>query len=144
MYFLQWIWISMKKIIRICSKGSKWQIFSKSSHNGLIHNRPLMVIWIPVDQDLWPRPQWVNWAPSNCATFQAACKYLNTFSLNGNISISTEFPTEQVTSHYLNQLQQLDHLRSEIPPATPWLPNAILVIHIRSQVQTRKSQSYKF
>ena len=37
---------------------------------------------------------------------------------------------------------ELERLRSEIPPAAPWLP--ILVIHIRSQVKTRQSQSYKF
>ena len=33
-----------------------------------------------------------------------------------------------------NQLEQLKRLRSEIPPAAPWLP--ILVIHIRYQVKT--------
>ena len=33
------------------------------------------------------------------------------------------------------QLEQLERLPSEIPPATPWLP--ILVIHIRSQVKTK-------
>ena len=33
-------------------------------------------------------------------------------------------------------------MHSEIPPAAPWLP--ILVIHIRSQVKRRQSQSYKF
>ena len=40
------------------------------------------------------------------------------------------------------QLEQLERLRSEITPAAPWLP--ILVIHIRSQVKSRQSQSYKF
>ena len=40
------------------------------------------------------------------------------------------------------ELEQLELLRSEIPPAAPWLP--ILVIHIRSQVKTTQSQSYKF
>ena len=40
------------------------------------------------------------------------------------------------------KLEQLECLLSEIPPAAPWLP--ILVIHIRSQVKTRQSQSYKF
>ena len=40
------------------------------------------------------------------------------------------------------RLEQLECLRSEIPPAAPWLP--ILVIHIRSQVKTTQSQSYKF
>ena len=40
------------------------------------------------------------------------------------------------------QLQQWECLRSEIPPAVPWLP--VLVIHIRSQVKTIQSQSYKF
>ena len=39
------------------------------------------------------------------------------------------------------QLEQLERLRSEIPPAAPWLP--IPVIHIRSQVNRRQSQSYK-
>ena len=42
----------------------------------------------------------------------------------------------------MRELEQLERLRSEIPPAAPWLP--ILVIHIRSQVKTRQSQSYKF
>ena len=40
------------------------------------------------------------------------------------------------------QLEQLERLRSEIPPATPRLP--ILVIHIRSWVKKWQSQSYKF
>ena len=40
------------------------------------------------------------------------------------------------------KLEQLERLRSEIPPAAPWLPR--LLIHIRSQVKTRQSQSYKF
>ena len=43
---------------------------------------------------------------------------------------------------YQTKLEQLEHLRSEIPPAAPWLP--ILVIHIRSKVKTRQSLSYKF
>ena len=42
----------------------------------------------------------------------------------------------------LSQLEQLERLRSEIPAAAPWLP--ILVIHIRSQVKMRQSQSYNF
>ena len=42
----------------------------------------------------------------------------------------------------LIELEQLERLHSEIPPAAPWLP--ILVIQIRSQVKTRQSQSYKF
>ena len=40
------------------------------------------------------------------------------------------------------KLEQLERLRSEIPPTAPWLP--ILVVHIRSQVKTRQSQSNKF
>ena len=49
-----------------------------------------------------------------------------------------------VAEQSLKQLKQLarPRLRSEIPPAAPWLP--ILVIHIRSQVKTKQSQSYKF
>ena len=42
----------------------------------------------------------------------------------------------------LVKLEQLKCLHSEISPAAPWLP--ILVIHIKSQVKTRQSQSYKF
>ena len=42
----------------------------------------------------------------------------------------------------LTQLEQLERLRSEIPPTAPWLP--ILMIHITSQVKTRQSQSYQF
>ena len=42
----------------------------------------------------------------------------------------------------LSKLEQLERLRSEIPPAALWLP--ILVIHITSKVKTRQSQSYKF
>ena len=37
---------------------------------------------------------------------------------------------------------QLEHLCSEISPPPPRLP--ILLIHIRSQVKPRQSQSYKF
>ena len=48
----------------------------------------------------------------------------------------------QTTSHYLNQLEQLERLHSEIPPAAPRLH--IPVIHIRSQVKKRRSQSSKF
>ena len=40
------------------------------------------------------------------------------------------------------KLEQLERLRSEIPPATPWL--SILVIHIGSQVKRRQGQEYKF
>ena len=40
------------------------------------------------------------------------------------------------------ELEQLERLHSEIPPAAPWLP--ILVIHIRSQVKKRQSQILKF
>ena len=39
------------------------------------------------------------------------------------------------------KLEQLERLRSEIPPTATWLP--ILVIHIRSQVKTRQSQRFK-
>ena len=38
------------------------------------------------------------------------------------------------------ELEQLERLHSEILPAAPWL--SILVIHIRSQVKSRQSQSY--
>ena len=41
-----------------------------------------------------------------------------------------------------NSKQEQLHLRSEIPTATPWL--SILVIHIRSQVKRKQSQSSKF
>ena len=41
-----------------------------------------------------------------------------------------------------SKLEQLERLRSEIPPAAPRLP--LLVIHIRSQVKITQSQSYKF
>ena len=39
------------------------------------------------------------------------------------------------------KLEQLERLRSEIPPTAPWLP--ILVVHIRSQVKTRQIQILK-
>ena len=41
--------------------------------------------------------------------------------------------------HYLIQLEQLERLRSEITPTAPWLP----IIHIRSQVKTKQTESYK-
>ena len=40
------------------------------------------------------------------------------------------------------KLEQLEHLHSEIPSASPWL--LILVIRIRPAVEIRQSQSYKF
>ena len=54
------------------------------------------------------------------------------------IEIKLDYPV----SLFQNKLEQLERLRSEIPPAAPWLP--ILVIHIRSQVKKKPSQSYKF
>ena len=47
-----------------------------------------------------------------------------------------------ILAQICHKLEQLERLHSEIPPAAPWLP--ILVIHIRSHVKTRQSQSYKF
>ena len=38
-----------------------------------------------------------------------------------------------------SKIEQLERLRSEIPPTAPWLP--ILMIHIRSQVKTRQNKS---
>ena len=53
------------------------------------------------------------------------------------------FGRRQFQMHSIEwKLEQLECLHSEIPPAAPWLP--ILVIHIRSQVKRRWSQSYKF
>ena len=46
------------------------------------------------------------------------------------------------TSPAMGRLEQLERLHSEISPAAPWLP--ILVIHIRSHVKTRQSESYNF
>ena len=43
---------------------------------------------------------------------------------------------------HICKLEQLERLCSGDTPATPWLP--ILVIHIRSQVKIRQSQSNKF
>ena len=40
------------------------------------------------------------------------------------------------------KLEEQECLRSEIPPAAPWLPT--LGIHIRSKIKTRQSQSCKF
>ena len=42
------------------------------------------------------------------------------------------------------KLEQLECLRSEIPPPPHDYPYALLVIHIRSQVKSKQSQSYKF
>ena len=48
----------------------------------------------------------------------------------------------RLDAHYTEyKIEQLERLRSEIPYTATWLP--ILVIHIRSQVKTRQSQSYK-
>ena len=63
---------------------------------------------------------------------------ISTVSFLEPISVSRLFRYK--IYHY--KLEQLECLHFEIPPApTPWLP--ILVIHIRSQVKTRQSQSYK-
>ena len=54
--------------------------------------------------------------------------------------------TDSIPTNYCNvqllKLEQLECLRSEDTPATPWLP--ILLIHIGPQVKTRHSQSYIF
>ena len=59
---------------------------------------------------------------------------LSTLMIGEQINMSERKSTKK--------LEQLERLRSEIPPTTPWL--LILVIHIRSQVKTRQSQSCKF
>ena len=41
------------------------------------------------------------------------------------------------------KLEQLEHMRSEIPLAAPWLPILLIMISIRSHVIKRQSQSYK-
>ena len=51
-------------------------------------------------------------------------------------------PDTYLVSGLLQQLKQLERLRSEIPSATPRLP--ILVIYIRSQVKKKQSESCKF
>ena len=51
-------------------------------------------------------------------------------------------PISYIQCNAKTKLEQLERLRSEIPPAAPWLP--ILVIHIRPRVKTRQSQSYEF
>ena len=69
----------------------------------------------------------------------------------GKVSANKERSLHNVCSYWQQinslapgrfELEQRERLRSEIPPAAPWLP--ILVIHIRSQVKTTQSQSYKF
>ena len=63
------------------------------------------------------------------------------FEKNGFQSTCMYMYLKNCKSYYI-KLEQLERLHSEIPPAAPWLP--ILVIHIRSQVKTTQSQSYKF
>ena len=58
-----------------------------------------------------------------------------------DISIN-ENMTSRYPSEVQNKLEQLESLRSEIPPPSQWL--TILVILIRSQVKTKQSQIYKF
>ena len=64
----------------------------------------------------------------------------------GWLVLNYSYPRGRFFAHQsfnqMDKLEQLERLRSEIPPAAPWLP--ITVIHIRSQVKTRQSQSYKF
>ena len=56
--------------------------------------------------------------------------------------ITNLYHFDKLQTEKWKQLEQLERLRSEIPPTAPWLP--VLVIHIRSQVKIRQSQSYKF
>ena len=67
---------------------------------------------------------------------------MNTLSPGGMHTMCDRANAEHFSHHGQKQLEQLEYLRSEIPPAAPWLP--ILVIHIRSGVKTRQIQSYKF
>ena len=58
---------------------------------------------------------------------------------NFNIPRKVNLTTFQIQ---LEQLEQLERLRSEDTPAASWLP--IPLSHIGSQVKRRQSQSYKF
>ena len=71
----------------------------------------------------WLLAQIMTWH-DNCETAQMTSRTDNDMAPNRR------------QTHYLNQLEQIERPRSEIPIAAPWLP--ILVIHIRSQVKTRQ------
>ena len=70
---------------------------------------------------------------------QSPCEVIviNIAHTDNQLGLSTK-QRHDVNLVQLLKLEQLERLRSEIPPAAPWLP--ILVIHIRSQVQRRQSQ----
>ena len=67
---------------------------------------------------------------------------LNNFLMRGNQAASATFEYDIIVEQ--NHTSSLGNSlgKTKIPPAAPWLP--IPVIHIRSQIKTRQSQSYKF
>ena len=106
-------------LISLCFRGHEWVIkFNRiSGHQGpSIHkpsNHNLYIAILIIDNKPWGQ--------------SASLQFIRNKTVN--------------MTAFLYQLEQLERLCFEIPTAAPWLP--ILVIHIRSQVKTRQSQSYK-
>ena len=94
--------------------------------------------------------QTIDWAhvdPDLCSHITITNSYLKKHDLDKHF-FPQAFPQNNQIKLLLwrpetfrKKIEQLERLHSEIPPAASWLP--ILVIHIRSQVKTRQSESYK-
>ena len=97
----------------------KWPIFHKIQSNAFSCNKLFGVLFIKTSLKFVPRVH-----------LTIRCNWLKEW-----------FGADQVTDHRLNQLEQLECLRSEIPPAAPWLP--IIVIHIRSKQDKVKVANLK-
>ena len=89
----------------------------------LCHNSPRKILTTRL---------WSRWHCMRIANLQPVCQN----KAWCNIELCTRPKTR------LNAIEQLERLHSDIPPTAQWLP--IPVIHIRSQVKRRQSQSYKF
>ena len=126
------------------------------------------VIWTYVDQVRWLNKassgpnrltHWGKIAVISQTTFSNAFSWMKTYEswlishwslfLRVQLRIFQHWfrswlGADQATSHYLNQLEQLERLRSEDTPTASWLPILLIMSHIGSQVKRTQSQSYKF
>ena len=133
--------------IFICEcQNPRWRPKSKMAAEILGFSRQEFLVW-PISttmQKIRLVPKCVTHADLSCRTIrsQGISRHGIDCQSQNILSPTSEEFIYPMPSHHLNQLEQLQRLCSKIPPTAPWLP--ILVIHIRSQVKTRQSQSYKF
>ena len=127
------------------NSGSKYQNITRRStstgHHSKLHDLDIiltrnnsMIMTMQFIRAGWYKVNSIIY--NNLQTILVHCIFYSIFQF------ITHFSSLFKSLGYLNELEQLECLRSEDTPAASWLP--ILLSHIGSQVKRKQSQSYKF